>query len=55
MIKNEDHIKRAKKVIIDCDPGVDDSIAIILALHLAQKHNIEILGVTCADGNAPLD
>jgi len=26
-----------------------------LAIHLARKHNIEVLGLTIADGNAPLD
>lgn len=47
--------QKAQKVIIDCDTGVDDAIAIILALHLAKKHKIDILGITVADGNAPLD
>lgn len=37
------------KVIIDCDPGHDDALAIILAHHLT-----EVVGVTTVSGNAPL-
>ena len=39
----------AQKVIIDCDPGIDDAIAIILAL---EYSNFEILGITTVFGNA---
>ena len=39
-----------KRLIIDCDPGHDDAIAIILA----QRH-AEVLGITTVSGNAPLD
>ena len=52
---NLDVCQRAKKVIIDCDPGGDDALALILALHLAQIHNIEILGITYVAGNGTLD
>ena len=37
-----------KKIIIDCDPGVDDSIAILFALN--QK-DTEILGISTGVGN----
>ena len=37
------------RVIIDCDPGHDDAIALILA----HRH-AEVLGVTTVSGNAPL-
>lgn len=47
--------KRATKIIIDCDPGVDDTSAIVLALDLCKQHNVEILAFTVADGNAPID
>ena len=47
--------KRAKKVIIDCDPGGDDAQALILGLYLAKKHDIEILGITCVAGNGTLE
>ena len=38
-----------KRVIIDCDPGHDDAIALVLA----HRH-AEVLGVTTVSGNAPL-
>ncbi len=40
-----------KKIIIDCDPGHDDAIALLLAAKAAQ---IEILGVTTVAGNSEL-
>ena len=42
----------AKKVIIDCDPGIDDSLAIMLALSMEEE--IEVVGITVAAGNAPV-
>ena len=41
-----------KKIIIDCDPGHDDAVAIMLA---AASDEIDILGITCEAGNATLD
>ena len=41
-----------KKIIIDCDPGIDDAIAIMLALH---SEEIEVIGITTVAGNAPSD
>lgn len=41
-----------KKVIIDCDPGIDDSLAIMLALSLPE---IEVLGITIVCGNSPTE
>lgn len=40
------------KIIIDTDPGVDDAIAILLAL---ASPEIELLGLTTVAGNLPLD
>ncbi len=37
-----------KKVIIDTDPGIDDSLALMLA---GKSNNLDILGVTIAAGN----
>ena len=37
-----------KKVIIDCDPGIDDSLAIMLAL---SSKEIEVVGITIVSGN----
>ena len=37
-----------RKVIIDCDPGIDDALAIILAL---KSKEIEVIGITSVSGN----
>lgn len=40
-----------KKVIIDCDPGIDDSLAIMLALSMEE---LDVIGITVVAGNAPV-
>lgn len=42
----------ANKVIIDCDPGHDDAIALMLAI---GHPDIEVLGVTTVAGNQSID
>jgi inosine-uridine nucleoside N-ribohydrolase len=42
----------AKKVIIDCDVGVDDALALILAFHSPE---LEVKAVTGVNGNVPLE
>lgn len=39
------------KIIIDTDPGVDDAIAILMAL---ACNDLEVLGLTAVGGNVPL-
>jgi inosine-uridine nucleoside N-ribohydrolase len=41
-----------KSVILDCDPGQDDAVAILLAL--ASVEEINLLGITAVGGNVPL-
>ena len=41
-----------KKIIIDCDPGIDDSLAIMLALSMEE---LEVVGITIVAGNAPVE
>lgn len=41
----------AKKIVIDCDPGVDDAIALLLAL---ASPELDVLGITTVAGNIPL-
>jgi len=41
-----------KKIILDCDPGHDDAVAIMLA---AASEELEILGITCVGGNTILN
>ncbi|MBW4581765.1 MAG: nucleoside hydrolase [Tildeniella nuda ZEHNDER 1965/U140] len=42
----------AKPIIIDCDPGADDAIALFLALAFPEQ--LHVLGVTTVAGNVPL-
>ncbi|WP_310621686.1 nucleoside hydrolase [Flexibacterium corallicola] len=41
-----------QKVILDCDPGTDDAIAIMLA---ALSKEIDLIGITTVNGNAPVE
>lgn len=38
------------RILLDCDPGHDDAIAIVVAAHAA-----DLVGITTVAGNAPLD
>jgi purine nucleosidase len=41
-----------RKIIIDTDPGLDDAVAILLALAAADE--LEVLGIVAVAGNLPL-
>jgi purine nucleosidase len=41
-----------RKIIIDCDPGQDDAVMLLLAL--ACPDELDILGITTVAGNVPL-
>jgi len=41
-----------RPVLIDCDPGVDDAIALLLALASPELH---VLGITTVAGNVPME
>ena len=43
---------QSRRIIIDCDPGIDDAMAIILAMQYAS---FDIVGITTVFGNASLD
>ena len=49
--KDVTNVKR-RNVIIDCDPGIDDSLAIMLALSL---ESISVKGITIVCGNSPVE
>lgn len=40
-------------LIIDCDPGIDDALALFVAL--AAPERLRLLGITCVTGNRPVD
>ena len=42
-----------EKIIIDCDPGQDDAVALFLAI--AAPEELNILGITTVAGNVPLE
>ena len=41
-----------KRVIIDCDPGIDDSLALMYAL---SSEALDVIGITVVCGNVPTD
>lgn len=43
-------MQKKRKVIIDCDPGIDDSLALLLAINSPE---LEIMGITTCSGNVP--
>jgi purine nucleosidase len=45
-------MREIRKVILDCDPGIDDALALMLA---AGSPEINLLAVTCVAGNRPVD
>jgi purine nucleosidase len=42
-----------RSIVIDCDPGQDDAVALLMAL--ASPDELEVLAVTTVAGNVPLD
>ena len=42
-----------RSIIIDCDPGQDDAIALLLAM--SSPDELEIIGITAVAGNVPLE
>lgn len=50
IISNTDHGTSPRpKIVLDCDPGHDDAMAILFA-----AHRTDLLGITTVSGNAPL-
>jgi purine nucleosidase len=47
-----ENVMPPRPIIIDCDPGQDDALAILLAL--ASPEELEVLAVTAVAGNVPL-
>ena len=41
-----------RKIVIDCDPGIDDALAIFMAL---ASDRLEVLGITTVAGNVGID
>ena len=41
-----------QKIIIDTDPGIDDAMAIMLALRAHKKGSVQIIAITLVNGNS---
>lgn len=48
-----DPAKPKRKLIIDCDPGQDDAVMLLLAMTCHEE--LDICGITTVAGNVPLD
>lgn len=46
-----ENMNETRKIIIDCDPGIDDALALLLAL---KSPEVEVLGITTTAGNTTL-
>ncbi|MEM5518218.1 nucleoside hydrolase [Henriciella sp. AS95] len=42
---------RKRQIILDCDPGLDDAVAILIAV--AASDRLELIGITTVAGNVP--
>jgi len=52
LIRHSQECTACRKVILDMDPGVDDALALILAL---QSKELDVLGITVTGGNVSLN
>jgi len=43
---------KKRKVVIDCDPGIDDVLALLLAF---SSPELEVIGITIVAGNVPVE
>jgi inosine-uridine nucleoside N-ribohydrolase len=44
--------KMPRNIMIDCDTGMDDALALLLAL---RSPDFQVMGITCVNGNVTLD
>ncbi|CAB0045315.1 unnamed protein product [Trichogramma brassicae] len=47
--------KERPKVVVDCDAGSDDVFALAMLIAAHKLENIELLAITCVDGNTSVD
>ncbi len=41
-----------RRIIIDCDPGIDDSVALVMALF---SRSLDVVAITAVEGNVPAE
>lgn len=44
-----------QKIIVDCDAGTDDAVALIMLLEAHKLKKLEIKAITCLTGNTFVD
>ncbi len=44
-----------RKFLIDTDAGIDDAVALMMALNAHYRKEIDIVGITCVQGNTSVD
>ena len=54
-VAEKEEKKNIEKIIIDTDPGIDDAMAIMLALNEHKKGNVKVLAITLVIGNSTTD
>ena len=47
--------KQPQKIIIDTDPGIDDAMAIMVALKAHKKGIDKVLAITLVNGNSSIE
>ena len=43
------------KVVIDCDAGIDDALALIILIAAHKQEKIQIKAITCVNGNTSVN
>ncbi len=46
---------KMRKFLIDTDAGVDDAVALMMALDAHLRKEIRIMGITCVQGNTRVE
>lgn len=44
-----------KNIIVDCDAGIDDALALIILLTAHKKKEVIVKAITCVNGNTTVD
>lgn len=46
---------KPKKIIVDCDAGSDDALALMILIDAHKKKKIDLKAITCVAGNTTVD
>lgn len=48
-------VKAPRNIVVDCDAGIDDALALIILLAGHTDRRINIKAITCVNGNTKVD